>query len=78
MLLLQLQLRLTVRLDMEERRLTSGVTASRAMAMYALECRLKKMCKFDNNVDLLFRVEPDDLTALIAAAETKKNKAKPR
>jgi hypothetical protein len=76
-LLLDLQLRLAVRLDIEEQRLTKGLTASRAMTMNAFEGRLKKMRKFDNNVDLLFRVEPDNLTALIAAAEEKKNVTRP-
>jgi hypothetical protein len=74
--LLRLELRLAVRLDIGELRLTEGVTSSRKMAMNVLEGRLKKLRKADANLDTLLWTAPGDLTSMITDTEAKNNIAK--
>jgi uncharacterized membrane protein YgcG len=74
--LLRLEFRFAVRLDIGELRLTEGVTASRKMAMNALEGRLKKLRKAEANVDTLLHTAPGDLTSMIIGTEFKNNIAK--
>jgi hypothetical protein len=74
--LLRLELRLAVRLDMGELRLTEGVAASRKMAMNALEGRLKKLREAVANVYPLLLTAPGDLTSMITDTEAKNHIAK--